>query len=80
MCLSTGARATAGCMAAGFIYRATAGWWKVEHEGLIKGRVQRFLLGLRSLLADALPVVQQQHFHERIYTQQSPEMMARVPT
>jgi len=50
----------------GLEYRSAAGWRQVEHERLVEGWVESFLLDLRLFLPDALAVVEQQHLHVRV--------------
>ena len=49
-------------------HRRAAGLRQVENERLVERRIQRLLLDLSFLLADALPVVQQQHLDVRVCT------------
>ena len=51
--------------------RGTANRRQIELERLVERRVQRFLLDLSLLLADALSVVQKHHLHVRICTHSS---------
>ena len=56
------------CAAAGTWHWGRAGVRQVELERLVECRVESFLLHLRLLLADALPVVQQPYLDVRVCT------------
>ena len=54
--------------AAGAGHRGTAGRRQIKDKRLVECGIQRLLLYLRFLLADALTVIQQQHLDVRICT------------